>query len=137
MANSPFFARIRSHVLLLTASIPEGKICTYQSMGEHLDVMPRHVAYILSQLADQEKYIYPWHRVVGGDTRLGAAKTNPDGRSQAELLRGEGLLISDNRLLSRFEHVFVAAKDLPSGLPRQKRPEDAPAARTGRPRTRR
>jgi len=134
MANSPFFERIRSHVLQITASIPEGKVCTYQSMGEYLDVMPRHVAYILSQLADEEKYVYPWHRVVGGNASLGAPKKNPDGMSQAELLRGEGLLISGNKLSSGFEQVFIAAENLPSGLPKQKRPEDAPVAKTRRTR---
>lgn len=134
MPNSPFFARIRAQVLQLTESIPEGKICTYQSMGEYLDVMPRHVAYILSQLEDHEKYVYPWHRVVSSDASLGTPKKNPDGMSQAELLRDEGLLVSANKLSSSFEQVFVAAERLSSGLPRQKRPENAPAAKSARTR---
>ena len=64
MATSPFFIRIREHLLQLTASLPEGRVCSFQSIGEHLDVMPRHVAYILSTLEDAEKLVYPWHRVV-------------------------------------------------------------------------
>jgi methylated-DNA-protein-cysteine methyltransferase related protein len=92
MPASPFFARIREHVLQLTAAVPEGKICTYQSLGEHLDAMPRHVAYILSQLEDNEKFVYPWYRVVSNDDSLGRPKSNPDGTSQAELLRAEGIL---------------------------------------------
>lgn len=128
MTRSPFFARIRAHVLQLTASIPPGKVCTHQSIGQYLDVMPRHVAYILSQLADEEKRAYPWHRVVGADLRLGTPKRNPEGATQAELLRAEGIIVSDNQLISRFEQVVLAAEQLPSGLPRQKRPEDAPMA---------
>lgn len=129
MAASPFFARIREHIFLLTAAIPDGRVCTFQSMGQHLDVMPRHVAYILSQLEDEEKFAYPWYRVVSGDGSLGAPKTNPDGTSQAQLRREEGVLVSGNRVASRFERVFVAAADLPSGLPPQKRPANAPAPR--------
>jgi methylated-DNA-protein-cysteine methyltransferase related protein len=132
MATSQFFARIREHVLQLTAAVPEGKVCTFQSMGEYLDVMPRHVAYILSQLEDNEKFVYPWHRVVGGDTSLGTPKTNPDGNSQAELLRDEGILVSNNRVASNFEKVFISAEQLPSGLARQKRPADAPAPKQRR-----
>ena len=95
-------------------------------MGEHLDVMPRHVAYILSRLEDNEKFVYPWHRVVSGDGSLGSPKKNPDGVSQAELLRAEGLLVSGNRVASSFDLVFVPAAQLPSGLPKQTRPPDAP-----------
>lgn len=130
MPASPFFARIREHVLQLTAAVPEGKVCTYQSMGEFLDVMPRHVAYILSQLGEAEKFVYPWHRVVGGDGSLGSPKKNPDGTTQAELLRQEGILVSGNKIESTFERVFVAAEALGSGLPRQQRPAEAPVPKT-------
>lgn len=127
MAASPFFARIRNHVLQLVATIPAGKVCTFQSIGEHLDVMPRHVAYILSQLQDQEKLAHPWHRVVGHDGALGRPRCNPDGTSQADLLRAEGVLVSGSRIGSSFERIFVPAGSLPAGLSRQKRPPDAPA----------
>ena len=132
MPTSPFFARIRKHVLQLTAAVPEGKVCTFQSIGEHLDVMPRHVAYILSQLEDSEKLVYPWHRVVSSDGSLGRPRRNPDGTSQAELLRAEGLVIAGQRVAIGFERVFVPADQLPSGLPRQRRPANAPSPKTGR-----
>jgi methylated-DNA-protein-cysteine methyltransferase related protein len=132
VARSPFFARIRAHVLQLTAAIPRGRVCTHQSMGEYLDVMPRHVAYLLGQLDDDEKFVYPWHRVVSSDQGLGAPKRNPDGRSQADLLRDEGLLVTGNRLASSFEQVFIPAEALPSGLPRQVRPADAPVTKPRR-----
>ncbi len=132
MAASPFFTRIREHVLQLTAAVPEGKVCTFQSLGEYLDVMPRHVAYILSKLEDNEKFVYPWHRVVSGDTSLGTPKRNPDGKSQAELLRDEGIVVSNNMVVSSFEQVFIAAEQLPSGLARQKRPADAPVPKQSR-----
>ena len=113
MSASPFFARIRVHVLQLTALIPEGRICTFQSMGEHLDVVLRHVAYIFGQLEDNERMVYPWHRVVGGDGVLCALKKNPDGRTQTDHLRSEGFLVSGNRVASDWKRVFIAAGDLP------------------------
>lgn len=117
---------------MLTASVPAGRVCTYQSMGEYLDVMPRHVAYILSQLEDNEKFVYPWHRVVSGDTRLGTPKQNPDGQSQADLLRDEGILVSGNKVVSSFDRVFISADQLPSGLAKQTRPADVPAHKPSR-----
>jgi methylated-DNA-protein-cysteine methyltransferase related protein len=135
MPASPFFARIREHVLQLTAAVPEGRVCTFQSMGEHLDVMPRHVAYILSQLEDNEKLVYPWYRVVSGDGSLGSPKSNPDGTSQGELLRAEGVLVSGNRIGTGFDLIFLPADQLPSGLPRQKRPPEAPVLKFKRNRS--
>jgi methylated-DNA-protein-cysteine methyltransferase-like protein len=132
VAKSPFFARIRMQVLQLTAAVPEGKVCTYQSMGKHLDVMPRHVAYILSQLEPHEKLEYPWHRVVSGDLSLGAPKQNPDGTMQADLLRNEGLLVSGNKVISSVERVLIDAAKLPSGLAKQERPDNALIAKTRR-----
>ena len=126
MATSPFFSRIREHVLQLTSSVPEGRVCSFQSIGEHLDVMPRHVAYILSTLEDAKKLVYPWHRVVSTNGSLGSPKCNPDGTRQAELLRAEGILVSGNPIETGFERVFLPAEQLPSGLPKQTRPPDAP-----------
>jgi methylated-DNA-protein-cysteine methyltransferase-like protein len=104
-------------------------------MGEHLDVMPRHVAYILSQLQDNEKFVYPWHRVVSGDGSLGIPKSNPDGNPQAELLRAEGLIVTGNRISSGFDRAFMPANQLPSGLPKQTRPSDAPVPKARSSRT--
>jgi methylated-DNA-protein-cysteine methyltransferase related protein len=132
VSTSPFFARIREQVLQITAAVPEGKVCTFQSIGEYLDVMPRHVAYILSQLRDNEKFVYPWHRVVSGDATLGSPKSNPDGTTQAELLRSEGIRISGNLVETSFDRVFIPAAELPSGLARQSRPADAPVPKSKR-----
>lgn len=136
MPKSPSFARIREQVLQLTSAIPFGRLCTYQSMGEYLDVVPRHVAYILSQLEDNEKMVYPWHRIVGVDQSLGTLKRNPDGKTQADLLGEEEVLVSKNRVESAFDRIFIAAEQLPSGLSRQARPPDAPVSKQSRSRPR-
>jgi methylated-DNA-protein-cysteine methyltransferase-like protein len=127
MSKSPFFARIREQVLQLTAAVPSGWVCSYASMGEYLDVAPRHVAYILSQLTDQERQVYPWHRVVGADGRLGSPKRHLDGRLQADLLRSEGHELLEGRIHLNSPK-WVSATALPSGVARQVRPVSAPRA---------
>lgn len=64
MAKSPFFARIKADVLTIVASIPEGSVVTFRDIGAHLDVMPRHVAYILKMLDAEERAAFPAERVV-------------------------------------------------------------------------
>jgi methylated-DNA-protein-cysteine methyltransferase related protein len=122
MPQSPAFARIKDDVLQIVDAIPEGKLCTYRAIGEHLDVMPRHVAYILSQLKPQEKMIYPWHRVVSDDGSLGVVKRHADGKTQAALLEAEGLVVSKNSVELKMVRAFVEVSALGSGVARQTRP---------------
>ncbi len=121
MAKSEAFARIKAQVLEIVAAIPEAKITTYQSIGEHLTVMPRHVAYILSQLDDNTKLDVPWCRVVSADGSLGVAKRDPSGDSQAQLLGREGINVLGHAVAPPLEAVFLPAAALPHGIPRQVR----------------
>jgi methylated-DNA-protein-cysteine methyltransferase related protein len=126
MPKSPFFIRIKADVLKIVSSIPAGKICTYHSIGAHLDVMPRHVAYILSVLEPLEKIQYPWYRVVGNRGDLGKLKRSESGLPQSELLRAEGILVLSNSIGDVFMDVFIPADQLKSGVKKQTRPADAP-----------
>jgi methylated-DNA-protein-cysteine methyltransferase-like protein len=131
MGKSPFFARIKNDVLKIVLVIPTGKCCTYGSIGEHLDVAPRHVAYILATLSDAEKSIYPWYRVVGNDGLLGQLKSSEWGTPQSILLEAEGVLVTGNKIIISCHQWFISAQDLNSGVVKQFRPSNAPLA-TGR-----
>lgn len=130
MAKSPFFERIKGDVLKIVAVVPEGKVTTYSSIGEHLDVAPRHVAYILSMLSPLEQLQVPWFRVVGGDGSLGKVKRAESGETHADLLRLEGLHVIGNSLAHCLDKVVVSASDLKSGVSKQVRPPDAPRAKS-------
>jgi methylated-DNA-protein-cysteine methyltransferase related protein len=129
MPKSAAFARIKDDVLQIVNAIPERKLCTYRAIGEHLRVMPRHVAYILSQLKPEEKMIYPWHRVVSDDGGLGVVKRHADGKTQAEVLEAEGLVVSKNSVDASIARALLEVSALGSGVAKQTRPADrAPAA---------
>ena len=64
------FARIRAEVIRLVALIPEGKFTTYGSIAVHMNVVARHVAFVMSRLTEEEAARLPWHRVVGADARV-------------------------------------------------------------------
>lgn len=121
MAKSEAFARIKDQVLRIVTTIPESKITAYQSIGEHLAVMPRHVAYILSRLDDGTKLDVPWYRVVSADGSLGVPKRDPNGDSQAQLLQREGIVVVGHAVLSPLATVMLPAGALPHGIPRQER----------------
>jgi methylated-DNA-protein-cysteine methyltransferase related protein len=124
MPQSPAFARIKHDVLQIVDAVPEGKLCTFRAIGEHLDVMPRHVAYILSQLKPEEKMIYAWHRVVSDGGSLGVVKRHADGKTQAEMLEAEGLVVSKNSVAVSMARAFVEVSALGSGVAKQTRPAE-------------
>lgn len=128
MAKSAAFARIKADVLRIVAAIPPGRVATFRDVGAHLDVMPRHVAYILATLEHEEQAAMPWHRAIAGDLGLGRPKANGFGISQSTLLAEEGTgFDGTGRLLEPGRVVAVA--ELPHGVPRQQRPPRTPRPR--------
>ena len=115
MAKSQAFAGIKRDVLQITAMIPPGRITTFKSVGDYMTVMPRHVAYILTMLSDDEKLTIPWHRVVGTQGKLGKPKADPLGRTQEELLQAEGIVVAQG-VVSDFAEIFINTTDLDSGV---------------------
>jgi methylated-DNA-protein-cysteine methyltransferase-like protein len=127
-AKSPFFARIQADVLAIVAAVPPGRVVTFAEVGAHLDVMPRHVAYILAMLDGPERDAIPWHRAVAVDGRV-------DKPAQRAALAAEGLGFDpDGRVSGLLAHVTPVAS-LPHGVAAQQRPADAPVARARRKRT--
>ncbi|MEO1404563.1 MAG: MGMT family protein [Cyanobacteria bacterium J06635_1] len=122
MAKSPAFARIKQDVLQITKAIPAGRVTTFKAIGQHLDVMPRHVAYILTMLTPAEKDDLPWFRVVADNGKLGKTKRNGLGESQADLLKAEGLDLVKAQCIDNFDTVFIKIDSLNSGVPKQTRP---------------
>jgi methylated-DNA-protein-cysteine methyltransferase related protein len=118
MGKSAAFARIKNQVLIMTSHIPAGQVSTYRSLAEHIDVMPRHVAYILTMLSQEEKDRMPWHRVVSESGVISAPKTSK-ALEQIEKLVAEGMQIDRAQKIIDFDRVFIAAADLESGLDRQ------------------
>ena len=134
MTGSPFFARIKADVLRIVAAVPPGRVVTYADLGAHLDVMPRHAAYILSQLPEIEKATLPWHRAVAADGTLGVPKAGADGTPQRALLLAEGAAFDPEDRITDFAARRIEVAALPHGVTKQTRPPEAPKAGSPRPR---
>ena len=117
MPKSAAYIRIKADVLRIVKAIPVGRVATFADIGCHLDVMPRHVAYILAMLSDEEKARYPWHRVVADKGRLGKPKSNSFGISQADLLRSEGLAVSKSGGVEDFDSVMIMTNEVTDWRP--------------------
>jgi methylated-DNA-protein-cysteine methyltransferase related protein len=131
---SPFFARIKRDILIIMASVPERRLVTFKDVGAYLDVMPRHVAYILTMLEPDEMVHCPWFRAVPEDGILKTPKSNTFGISQRELLAREGHMIAPDGRVLDLGQACIAVAVLPHGMTQQQRPADAPRARASKAR---
>lgn len=111
-------AQVKADVLAIAGAIPDGRVTTYRAIGGWLGVSPRQAAYVLGQLTPEEADATPWHRVVGDEGWLGAAKVDSSGRSQEERLAAEGIGAAQGRLIG-FESVQIPIGELDSGVMRR------------------
>jgi methylated-DNA-protein-cysteine methyltransferase related protein len=103
MPQSEAYARIKRDVMTIARKIPPGRVTTFAAIGAFLDVVPRQVAYLLALRNDEDRESVPWYRVVSDDGALGRTpKSDAHGRSQAELLTADGILV-DRGQVSDFE----------------------------------
>lgn len=130
MAQSEAFARIKSQILAMTGSIPFGKVATYKSIGDHIEVMSRHVAYILTMLDEDEKETVPWYRVVGEKGEVKAKNADRYGHTQRDLLIAEGIPIEASGKVKDLARYKFEISETTTGIPYQPRPAGAKATRS-------
>lgn len=113
--KSKAFARIRAEVIRLVALIPIGKFTTYGSIAVHMNVVPRHVASVLSQLTPGESAALPWHRVVGAEARISPNMDADLALHQRRQLEAEGLQLDAKGFIQdsdRHFHVVGLRRDI-------------------------
>jgi methylated-DNA-protein-cysteine methyltransferase related protein len=98
--------------------MPVGSVTTYKAIGNHLDVMPRHVAYILATLQEPVLSAIPWHRVVAENGKLASGKASFEQRKL--LIEDEHNFDADGRIVN-FQSVFLAPDQFQSDVPVQVR----------------
>jgi methylated-DNA-protein-cysteine methyltransferase-like protein len=117
MPGSAAFQRIKSDVLTIAARVPAGRVTTFAEIGRYLDVMPRHVAYLLALPNDPAREAAPWYRVVGEGGALGRPKRDFHGRTQAVLLIEEGLVITATGRVAAFAECLFHITPENAGVP--------------------
>jgi methylated-DNA-protein-cysteine methyltransferase related protein len=121
MPKSSAFIQIKEAVLAIVTEVPVGNVTTYGAIGEHLNVMARHVAYILATLTDQERAALPWHRVVGNQGAIATGKLTARHRHQIEDLQAEGILCNAKNMVQNFDELFCSPDQLVNWEHRNKR----------------
>jgi methylated-DNA-protein-cysteine methyltransferase related protein len=112
MPKSSAFIQIKEDVLAIVTEVPVGNVTTYGAIGEHLNVMARHVAYILATLTDEERESLPWHRVVGNQGAIATGKLTARHRHQIEDLQAEGILCNAKNIVQNFDELFCSPDQL-------------------------
>jgi methylated-DNA-[protein]-cysteine S-methyltransferase len=93
-------------VLDLTKKIPKGKITTYKGIAQKL----RTKAYraVGTALRKNKKPIsIPCHRVVNSNGKVGSYKGKKNSREKIRLLRKEGIIIKNNKIINFKKNLFL------------------------------
>jgi methylated-DNA-protein-cysteine methyltransferase-like protein len=105
MAKPTRADRLKSRVLAVLGAIPEGRVTTYGTIGRHLGVTARQVAFVLASLTPEESASLPWFRVVGAGGVISTMKLGAVGRRQIQRLRDEGVSVTPRHKIEDFEAV--------------------------------
>jgi methylated-DNA-protein-cysteine methyltransferase-like protein len=124
MANSAAYARIKSELVSIVASIPAGYVSTHGAMGRHLAVYSRHVAYILATLDEMERETIPWWRVVADGGAIGRHQRRDD---QMARLRQDGVPLSGVGIVQELAERRVSDLSAPPAAPFPRRSDPAAA----------
>jgi methylated-DNA-protein-cysteine methyltransferase related protein len=106
------FARIKDDVMAIAMAMPERRIMTFKAIGDYLDVMPRHIAYILATLPDVLAEVVPWHRVVPESGALGGSQH----QRRRQLLIAEGFMLSERGNLINLQQLIIGPSEVASGV---------------------
>jgi methylated-DNA-protein-cysteine methyltransferase related protein len=112
MPKSSAFIQIKAGLIEITTNIPVSRVTTYVAIGEHLNVMPRHVAYILTTLSLEEKLELPWYRVVAEKGAISLGKLTARHYSQIEYLKAEDIQFTAKNYVVDFDELFCSPKRL-------------------------
>jgi methylated-DNA-protein-cysteine methyltransferase-like protein len=99
-------ARLKPRVLAVVAAIPEGRVTTYGTIAQHLQVTARQVAFVLATLTAEESERLPWFRVVAANGFVSTTKLGAVGRRQIQRLRAEGVGVTPRNKVEEF-HVIA------------------------------
>lgn len=105
MAERNFYEQVYA----VLRRIPVGKVTSYGRVAQMLGRpnAARAVGYALSALKDQqpeaEQSEIPWHRVVNSKGRISIKNREFSARQQAELLRAEGIPVTEELKIEAFE----------------------------------
>lgn len=100
---------MKAALLALVSDIPRGKVAQVGDVGLALNIPPRYVAYILSQLSEDEAAFVPWHRVVPVRGKFPAvAKQTERHIRQIELLALEGIRLGSDAIVASVQSHLTA-----------------------------
>ena len=87
------FQSMKKALLRQLAAIPCGKVVGLDEMAVAMNVPARHLAYIVSQLSDDEQEMVPWYRMVPAGGRFPpVAKRTERHKTQILRLADDGLV---------------------------------------------
>lgn len=106
MVKANPLTRLRTRILAIIASIPEGRVTTYGAIARRLKATARQVAFVLARFTPKESATLPWFRIVAANGVISTMKLGSVGRRQIARLQAEGVAVTARNKVADFNTVF-------------------------------
>lgn len=111
----PARGTVRARMLAALRNIPAGRVSTADIIAAHIAASAAEVVTLLARMNDEEREVYPWHRVVA---KGGAIGRGPWRDTQFARLVREGVLVSPAGVvqdMARVLHGDLSSPPPPAG----------------------
>ncbi|AMW06031.1 hypothetical protein GEMMAAP_17045 [Gemmatimonas phototrophica] len=111
------YTRMHNDILRVVRAIPAGRVTTVDAISQYLGVPAHHVSFLLARRFACGDGPAPWYRVLAHRGALGRPLFDADGRSQAECLAAEGVVVGFRGRIVDYAAHYVAPGALGMGFP--------------------
>jgi methylated-DNA-protein-cysteine methyltransferase related protein len=110
------YTRMHDDILRVVRAIPAGRVTTVGAISQYLQVPAHHVSFLLARRFECGDESVPWYRVLSHRGAVGRPLFDADGRSQAECLAADGVVVGFRGRIADFTARFYAPGTEGAGL---------------------
>lgn len=93
LALKAIYTRMNDDIVRVVRAIPPGRVTTVDAISHFLGVPAHHVSFLLARRFEAGGAPVPWYRVLAHRGAIGRPLLDDSGRSQADYLAAEGVLV--------------------------------------------
>jgi alkylated DNA nucleotide flippase Atl1 len=93
LALKATYTRRNDDILRVVRAIPHGRVTTVDAISQFLAVSAHHVLFLLARRFEDRDEAAPWYRVLALRGAIGRPLFDVEGRSQADCLAAEGVVV--------------------------------------------
>lgn len=110
------YTRMNENILRVVCSVPAGRVTTVDAISQFLLVPAHHVTFLMARRFGADGAAVPWHRVLAHRGAIGRPLLDAKGRTQAQALMMEDVLVDYRGRVGDFARRFYQPTTISTGI---------------------